>query len=166
MTASPSLFRIVDAVAADSPPLRLRTGLLGAFPSPTRPRVLWLGLEGDTQLLAVTQLRLQDALEADAFPREQRAFKPHISLSAAPEAMGSSPSPRPSSTIRQKTLWPSKSGISYSCLAYSPPAARSTLHSTRPFYRRNAKSPDRERHPAPVREVDDGIGECKIGAVG
>ena len=79
----PTLFRIVDAVAADSPPLRLRTGLLGAFPSPNRPRVLWLGLEGDTQLLALTQRRLQDALEADGFPREQRAFKPHITLGRA-----------------------------------------------------------------------------------
>ena len=79
----PSLSRIVDAVAANSPPLRLRTGLLGAFPSPTRPRVLWLGLEGDTQLLAVIQLRLQDALETDGSSREQRSFKPHITLGRA-----------------------------------------------------------------------------------
>ena len=79
----PTLFRIVDAVGADSPPLRLKTGLLGAFPDPRRPRILWLGLEGDTQLLAVTQRRLQDALETDGFPREQRAFKPHITLGRA-----------------------------------------------------------------------------------
>ena len=79
----PTLFRIVDAVAADSPPLHLITGLLGAFPSPNRPRVLWLGLEGDTQLLALTQRRLQDALQADGFPRERRAFKPHITLGRA-----------------------------------------------------------------------------------
>ena len=79
----PSLFRIVDAVASDSPPLRLKTGLLGAFPNPHQPRVIWLGLEGDTQLLAVTQRRLQDALEASGFPRERRAFKPHITLGRA-----------------------------------------------------------------------------------
>ena len=79
----PTLFRIVDAVGADSPPLRLKTGLLGAFPDPRRPRIFWLGLEGDTQLLAVTQRRLQDALETDGFPRERRAFKPHITLGRA-----------------------------------------------------------------------------------
>ena len=79
----PSFFRIVDAVAADSPPLRLKTGLLGAFPNPRLPRVLWLGLEGDTQLLAHTQNRLQDALEASGFPRERRAFYPHITLGRA-----------------------------------------------------------------------------------
>ena len=79
----PTLLRLLDAIAADFPPLRLKTGLLGAFPNPRRPRVLWLGLEGDTQLLAVTQRRLQDALETDGFPREQRAFKPHITLGRA-----------------------------------------------------------------------------------
>ena len=79
----PTLFRIMDTVAADSPPLHLKTGLLGVFPNPNRPRVIWLGLEGDTQLLAVTQHRLQDALETDGFPREQRAFKPHITLGRA-----------------------------------------------------------------------------------
>ena len=89
-----ALSRIVDAVAADSPPLRLRTGLLGAFPSPTRPRVVWLGLEGDTQLLAVTQHRLQDALETDGFPREQRTFKPHITLGRA-RGNGFIPLPEP-----------------------------------------------------------------------
>ena len=79
----PSLSRIVDAVAADSPPLHLKTGLLGAFPNPRRPRVIWLGLEGNTQLLAVIQRRLQDAQETNGFPREQRAFKPHITLGRA-----------------------------------------------------------------------------------
>ena len=79
----PTLPRLLDAVAADSPPLRLKTGLLGAFPNPRRPRVLWLGLEGDTQLLALTQRRLQDALKADGFPRERRAFNPHITLGRA-----------------------------------------------------------------------------------
>ena len=79
----PTLFRIMDTVATDSSPLRLRTGLLGTFPNPNRPRVIWLGLEGDTRLLAVTQRRLQDALEADGFPRERRVFKPHITLGRA-----------------------------------------------------------------------------------
>ncbi len=79
----PTPFRIMDTVATDSSPLRLRTGLLGAFPNLRRPRVLWLGLEGDTQLLTITQRRLQDALEADGFPQERRAFKPHITLGRA-----------------------------------------------------------------------------------
>ena len=90
----PTLFRIMDTVATDSSPLHLKTGLLGAFPNPRRPRVVWLGLEGDTQLLAVTQHRLQDALETDGFPREHRAFKPHITLGRA-RGKGFIPLPEP-----------------------------------------------------------------------
>ena len=82
-TRLPTLPQIVDSVAAASPPIHLKTGPLGAFPNPHRPRVLWLGLDGDTQLLVVTQRRLQDALEVDGFPREHRAFKPHITLGRA-----------------------------------------------------------------------------------
>ncbi len=78
-----TLPRLLNAVAADSPPLRLKTGMLGTFPSHTRPRVLWLGLDGDTQLLSRMQGHLQDALEADGFPRERRAFNPHVTLGRA-----------------------------------------------------------------------------------
>ena len=100
-----TLFRIVDAVAADSPSLHLKTGLLGAFPNPNRPRVVWLGLEGDTQLLAVTQHRLQEALETDGFPREQRAFKPHITLGRA-RGKGFIPLPEPALNDQAKDTLP------------------------------------------------------------
>ena len=79
----PTLFRIMDTVATDSSPLHLKTGLLGVFPNPRRPRVLWLGLDGDTQLLSRMQGHLQDALEADGFLRERRAFNPHVTLGRA-----------------------------------------------------------------------------------
>ena len=79
----PTLPQIVDSVAAASPPIHLKTGPLGAFPNPHRPRVLWLGLDGDTQLLSRMQGHLQDALEADGFPRERRAFNPHVTLGRA-----------------------------------------------------------------------------------
>ena len=101
----PTLFRIMDTVATDSSPLRLRTGLLGTFPNPNRPRVIWLGLEGDTQFLAVTQHRLQDALETDGFPREQRTFKPHITLGRA-RGKGFIPLPEPALNDQAKDTLP------------------------------------------------------------
>ena len=82
-TRLPTLPQIVDSVAAASPPIHLKTGPLGAFPNPRRPRVLWLGLDGDTQLLSRMQGHLQDALEADGFPRERRAFNSHVTLGRA-----------------------------------------------------------------------------------
>ena len=53
-------------------------GGLGAFPSATRARVLWAGVmagDGPLEALAAT---VDTALAALGFPREARAFSPHI----------------------------------------------------------------------------------------
>lgn len=76
----PTLCRILDSVASGSTPLRLKTGDPGTFPNPDRARVLWLGLDGDTQLLTLMQRRLQNALEIEGFPLERRAFNPHVTI--------------------------------------------------------------------------------------
>ena len=76
--------RIADVLAAmrlaaaRSAPFRLRTGKLGAFPNAAAPRVLWLGVDGD--LAALRRLRddLEDAFAAIGFPRDRRAFSPHV----------------------------------------------------------------------------------------
>ena len=64
--------------AARAAPFRLRTGKLGAFPNADAPRVLWLGVDGD--LAALRRLRdgLEYALAAAGFPRDRRAFSPHV----------------------------------------------------------------------------------------
>ncbi len=79
----PTVVRILDSVAAASPPLRLEAGPLGVFPNSRRPRVLWLGLEGDLKHLSVMHERLQNALETEGFSRERRPFKPHVTLGRA-----------------------------------------------------------------------------------
>ena len=52
----------------------------GAFPPHGQPRVLWLGLEDASGRLAALQRSLEDACAAARFPREQRPFKPHLTL--------------------------------------------------------------------------------------
>jgi RNA 2',3'-cyclic 3'-phosphodiesterase len=66
--------------AAETAPLRLKATVAGAFPSPTAPRVVWLGLGGD--LVPLTQLfyRLEKAFAALGYPPEGRAFNPHLTL--------------------------------------------------------------------------------------
>lgn len=78
-----ALSSIVDFVASASLLFSLRTGDLGVFPSMRRPRVVWMGLEGDTGALAALQHRLQEALRAEGFALERRAFKPHVTLGRA-----------------------------------------------------------------------------------
>lgn len=55
----------------------------GVFPNPTRPRVLWAGLAGETSHLA----RIAAALESEArergFAPEERGFRAHLTLARA-----------------------------------------------------------------------------------
>ena len=78
---APRLEHVHAALAAalrDIPALRVRTHGVGAFPSVRRPRVLWVGLEG--QGLPELAERVDAALAPLAFAPEQRAFTPHITL--------------------------------------------------------------------------------------
>lgn len=68
------------AVAARHRPALLHLGAPGAFPSTRRPRVLWLGLTGDLARLAALHAGVEAALVACGFPREDRPFRPHLTL--------------------------------------------------------------------------------------
>ena len=63
----------------DAGTLALKLGDLGAFPSESRARVLWMGLEA-TPILDVLQDRLERAGEAIGFPPEGAPFQPHVTL--------------------------------------------------------------------------------------
>jgi RNA 2',3'-cyclic 3'-phosphodiesterase len=66
-------------VAARHSPLALRLGGFGAFPSLRRAGVLWVGVAADAPLIEL-QRDLEDALASLGFPREQRAFRPHLTV--------------------------------------------------------------------------------------
>jgi len=53
---------------------------LGAFPTPSRPRVVWAGLAGGHEPLAAVAGRVEDELEPLGFEREHRPFSPHVTL--------------------------------------------------------------------------------------
>ena len=52
----------------------------GAFPANANPRVLWLGLRDETKHLAALHERLEEECARENFPREARAFHPHITI--------------------------------------------------------------------------------------
>ena len=52
----------------------------GCFPVPTRPRVLWLGMTGQTDTLTSLVSDLNTALEPLGFPAEEQKVVPHITL--------------------------------------------------------------------------------------
>jgi len=63
-------------------PFELPSSGLGAFPSATRPRVLWLGFESCDSMRRL-YARLDAALEGAGLPREPRPFVPHLTLGRA-----------------------------------------------------------------------------------
>jgi len=76
-----ALRRAVLEAAAECPAFEVSVGGLGAFPSIQRPRVVWLGLEGD-QVERFSQLheRILQALRAAGHPPADDRFHPHITL--------------------------------------------------------------------------------------
>lgn len=62
------------------PPISLAAKGIGVFPSIKRPRVIWLGLKGQTFELIELQKAIDGTLENIGFPKEGRAFKAHLTL--------------------------------------------------------------------------------------
>jgi 2'-5' RNA ligase len=55
---------------------------VGAFPAASRPQVIWVGAETPGVLKELVE-RLEERLEPLGIPREERAFKSHLTLGRA-----------------------------------------------------------------------------------
>ena len=71
---------VVGGIAARTAPLTLQVASVGAFPSVKRPRVIWLGIEGDAEPLIRLQREIDEKLLGRGFEAEQRPFRPHLTL--------------------------------------------------------------------------------------
>lgn len=59
---------------------RIEIAGAGAFPNPRNARVVWLGLSGEVEKLNRLQAAVEDAMVRIGFEREDRPFKPHLTL--------------------------------------------------------------------------------------
>jgi len=71
---------VVGKAAEGERPFSLAIGDVGVFPDPHRPRVLWIGMNGDVERLQVFQKGIEQALLQIGFPSEERPFRPHLTL--------------------------------------------------------------------------------------
>ena len=69
----------VRSIAGRHRPFPLKFSGTGAFPNESAPRVLWVGFAAEAALLEL-QADLERGLESAGFPREDRPFKPHLTL--------------------------------------------------------------------------------------
>lgn len=52
----------------------------GVFPRPSRPQVLWIGVSDPSGRLSALQARLENECAAMGFPKEDRAYRPHLTI--------------------------------------------------------------------------------------
>jgi 2'-5' RNA ligase len=77
---APALADALRATLADQRAFDVGVRGLGAFPSPTRPRVLWAGLDDAAGALTAVARRVDACCGGLGFPRETREFAAHVTL--------------------------------------------------------------------------------------
>ncbi|HEY7653422.1 MAG TPA: RNA 2',3'-cyclic phosphodiesterase [Methylomirabilota bacterium] len=70
----------LDDAAARCAPIEVALHGIGAFPGLERPRILWIGMAQGALEVRALQARVADALAARGFPREERAWHPHLTI--------------------------------------------------------------------------------------
>jgi 2'-5' RNA ligase len=80
---APERLEVIDEsiriAARGSGRLPLRLDTLGAFPTISRPRVLWIGIDAPPELTLLRE-RVERGAEAIGFPPEGVPFRPHVTL--------------------------------------------------------------------------------------
>jgi len=71
---------VAEKAAAAVAKFELAIGGAGVFPDLNRPRVVWLGMDGDVARLMTFQRELERAFGEIGFPSEERPFRPHLTL--------------------------------------------------------------------------------------
>ena len=79
-TDTEKIARVISESVTGCPPISLSVKGIGVFPGIKRPRVLWLGISKQLDLLTGLQKTLDEKLEAMGFPKEKRPFKGHLTL--------------------------------------------------------------------------------------
>jgi len=67
--------------------IKVRTGRLGTFPNEKRPRVLWLGLDGQIDKLAALRDEVGMMLSRQNVEIEEGPFRPHLTLGRARDSV-------------------------------------------------------------------------------
>jgi len=76
----PALTKALSEAVRGVAPFSLQLGDPGAFPGSQAPRVVWVGVEGEIELLRTLHNNVDRVLTPLGFPPEKRAFSPHLTL--------------------------------------------------------------------------------------
>ena len=69
-----------ERTVAEFPAFQITVGNTGVFPRPSRAQVLWIGVNDPSGKLSDLQKRFDDECAAQGFAKEDRAFRPHLTI--------------------------------------------------------------------------------------
>jgi len=69
-----------DRTVKQFPAFQIAVGETGVFPRPSRPQVLWIGVSDPSGQLTALQEKFEDECAAVGFPKENRAYRPHLTI--------------------------------------------------------------------------------------
>jgi len=69
-----------ERVCKEFSPIQIEVGKTGVFPRPSRPQVLWVGVDDPSRALSKLQQSLEEEFAREGFAKEDRAFHPHLTI--------------------------------------------------------------------------------------
>jgi 2'-5' RNA ligase len=76
----PTIQEALTVVARNAPVCELTVEGLGCFPSPRRPRVVWVGVREPTGRLKALWTAVEEGMMAIGYKPERHGFSPHLTL--------------------------------------------------------------------------------------
>ncbi|HEX7772427.1 MAG TPA: RNA 2',3'-cyclic phosphodiesterase [Pyrinomonadaceae bacterium] len=76
----PAISEAASRAVAGFPSFTIGVGNTGVFPRPSRAQVLWIGVSDPSGKLSALQERLENECAAEGFPKEDRAYRPHLTI--------------------------------------------------------------------------------------
>lgn len=70
----------MEKAVKNTPPPVLSASGLGGFPSVDKARVIWAGIDGQTEVIEKLATRLEGLLSESGFGKEKRRYFPHLTL--------------------------------------------------------------------------------------
>ena len=72
--------RLLSEIVGQNSDLSLKVSGTGCFPKKERPRILWLGVDGDVVELKLLVEMINSEMVQLGYPQEERNYSPHISI--------------------------------------------------------------------------------------
>jgi RNA 2',3'-cyclic 3'-phosphodiesterase len=82
------IFKSIEEPVRKTLPFSLKVRGVGAFPHLKNPRVIWIGLVEEREILTSFQKQIETQLEKVGFQPENRPFHPHLTLGRMKSSRG------------------------------------------------------------------------------